>query len=118
VLVVGDMLELGPRAVELHTRAGEELAGAGVDLLVGVGELGRYIAAGAARGGKVATEQIKSVQEACLAVPALINRGDVVLVKGSRGMGMEQLVEPIRLAFAPAKRSTRAGRKRGAKHTC
>ncbi len=99
VLVVGDMLELGPQSERLHLQAGRELAGAGLDVLVGVGELGARIAAGAAEAGLERTEQFASVEAAGAALPALLAGGDLVLLKGSRGMAMERLVGPIRSAF-------------------
>ena len=97
VLVAGDMLELEPRSVELHNSTGQALARAGVDLVVGVGRLGQYIAAGARAAGGEALA-IATVEEACRSVPALLRAGDVVLVKGSRGAAMERLIEPLRAA--------------------
>ena len=114
VIVAGDMLELGPRSLELHRAAGEALSRCRVDLLVGVGPLGRQIAAAAA-GGDVQTEQIASVEAACRRLPKMLKSGDVVLVKGSRAVGMERLVGKIQAAFAPARR---AGKTRKAKPKC
>ncbi len=114
VLVVGDMLELGERSVELHRRAGRALAGAGVGLVVGVGNLGRYVAE-AAGADSVATEAIETVEAACQEVPKLLKSGDVVLLKGSRGMAMERLVAPIQASFT---RSGRSGRSRKGKAKC
>ncbi len=114
VIVAGDMLELGPRSDELHRAAGEALSRCRVDLLVGVGPLGRQIAAAAA-GDNVQTEQIASVEAACRRLPKMLKSGDVVLLKGSRAMGMERLVGKIQAAFAPARR---AGKTRKAKPKC
>jgi len=102
VLVAGDMLELGPQSPRLHLQAGRDLAGGPVDVLIGVGELGSQIAAGAAEGGMARTERIASVEAARDALPAMLAPGDVVLLKGSRGMAMERLVDPIRSAFDAA----------------
>ncbi|HET6427012.1 MAG TPA: UDP-N-acetylmuramoyl-tripeptide--D-alanyl-D-alanine ligase [Phycisphaerae bacterium] len=99
VLVAGDMLELGPDSERLHFQAGRDLARTPLDVVVGVGELGGLLAAGAAEAGTVRTERIASVEAARGALPALLAGGDVVLLKGSRGMAMERLVEPIRAAF-------------------
>ena len=98
VLVLGDMLELGKDAEGLHRTVGGQVIDKGVDLLIGVGPLGRYIAQGAAE-ANVATEQFSSVDDAGREIAALLKAGDVVLIKGSRSMAMEQLVEPIRQAF-------------------
>jgi len=99
VLVVGDMLELGDDAEALHVRAGGDIATRTIDLLIGVGPLGRYIARGAAEAG-LKTEEVSSVRSARKAVPQMLRRGDVVLVKGSRGVAMERLVGPIRARYA------------------
>jgi len=102
VVIAGDMRELGPRARELHLQVGRKIARCGADLLIGVGTLGRYIAMGAAETG-LATETFKSVDQACRDAVGLLAEGDLVLVKGSRAMEMERLVEPIRKAFQKVK---------------
>lgn len=99
VMVLGDMLELGPRSEQLHRQLGADLAPDGVDLLIGVGPLGRYIARGAAP-GPIATKTFESPAEAAAEIPAVLRDGDVVLIKGSRATGMEVLVGPIVSAFA------------------
>lgn len=99
VMIVGDMRELGDSARALHEEVGRSVAGRKVDLLIGVGSLGRYIARSASEAG-AATETFDSVEDACAEVARLLRPGDVVLVKGSRSMEMERLVEPIRNAFS------------------
>lgn len=94
VLVLGDMLELGALAAELHHAIGREAAAAGLDLIVLVGELTRASAAGALEGG-LALERVvhvESTDAAIAALPALLQDGDVVLVKGSRRTGLDRLV--------------------------
>jgi len=99
VAVVGDMLELGPRAGELHRAAGAHLAGQDIALVVGVGELAAGIADAAGEAGAGAVK-LPDVDAAAEALPGLLRDGDVVLLKGSRAMRMERLVGPIREAFA------------------
>jgi len=111
VVVAGDMLELGPAAVELHLASGREMAAAGVEVVVGVGPLGRHIAAGAAEAGGVEVHQLRSVQAAARALGGLLRAGDVVLLKGSRAMRMERLLKPIRQAFAAATGPRGGGRR-------
>ena len=115
IAVLGDMLELGDRAEELHRQAGREAAGRGIDLLIGVGALGRYIAEGAKDAG-AAAECIDEVTELARELPARLRQGDAVLVKGSRGMAMERVVQAVCEAratddkpagSAPAKDGTR-----------
>jgi len=111
VLIVGDMKELGDAAEDLHVRTGREMADKRIDLLIGVGPLGRYIAAGAAQ-VNVATESFGSVKQAGSALGELLREGDAVLIKGSRAMGMERLIEPIRRAFEPSATTQKAAKTR------
>ncbi|MFA6134906.1 MAG: UDP-N-acetylmuramoyl-tripeptide--D-alanyl-D-alanine ligase [Phycisphaerae bacterium] len=97
VMIVGDMRELGDLAQMLHLETGSQIASR-VDLLIGVGELGRYIAMGATEAG-IEARAYDNVAKAIPEVLALLRRGDAVLIKGSRAMGMEQLIEPIRSAL-------------------
>ena len=99
VLVLGDMLEMGDGAEQIHRQLGAELIGLKLDLIIGVGPLGRYVAEGASLSGGQA-EAVDSVESAGEAMRELIRPGDVVLVKGSRAMQMERLIEPIRAALS------------------
>ncbi|MGH2858320.1 MAG: UDP-N-acetylmuramoyl-tripeptide--D-alanyl-D-alanine ligase [Solirubrobacteraceae bacterium] len=86
VAVLGDMLELGPDERDYHLVLGEQATAAGVDLLVTVGPLAASIADRFAGG---AHRSVADAREAAALVPGLIEPGDVVLVKGSRGVGLE-----------------------------
>ena len=99
VMILGDMKELGDQAERLHRELGAQLARGPMDLLIGVGALGRYIAQGAAEAG-VEALQHESVADTERELISLLTSGDVVLIKGSRAMAMERLIEPIRQAFA------------------
>lgn len=97
VLVLGDMLELGDREAELHHAVGMLAAEARLDLCILVGELTRATAAGALEGG-IAPEAIyhfADVQDALREVPGLLQAGDLVLIKGSRRVGLERLVAAL-----------------------
>jgi UDP-N-acetylmuramoyl-tripeptide--D-alanyl-D-alanine ligase len=83
--VLGDMLELGPRAREFHEEIGHHADAAGVDLLVTVGPLAAAIADGFA--GE--TYAVADAREAASVAAELLEPGDVVLVKASRGVGLE-----------------------------
>jgi len=100
VMIVGDMRELGTRARALHLQTGQDVAARAIDLLIGVGSLGRYIAMGG-QDAQIETAQFDTLQAAVREVPSLLRRGDVVLIKGSRAMQMEQLIGPIRAAMGP-----------------
>jgi UDP-N-acetylmuramoyl-tripeptide--D-alanyl-D-alanine ligase len=92
VAVLGDMLELGPGAPRLHREIGEHAAGAGVALLVTVGPLAARMAAGFPGETRAAAD----AGEAGELVARLVREGDTVLVKGSRGVGLERVVERLR----------------------
>jgi UDP-N-acetylmuramoyl-tripeptide--D-alanyl-D-alanine ligase len=96
VAVLGDMLELGPRERDFHVEIGEYARQAGIDLLVAVGPLAQSMAAGF--GGEV--ECADDAATAAALVPSLVEAGDVVLVKASRGVGLElvcrALADPAR----------------------
>ncbi len=98
VLVLGDMLELGDLAAELHHALGVEAARGKIDLLVLVGELTRATAAGALEAGmpESAVVHLESTDTAVAAVPDLVADGDLVLVKGSRRMALERIVTALR----------------------
>jgi UDP-N-acetylmuramoyl-tripeptide--D-alanyl-D-alanine ligase len=96
VAVLGDMLELGPGEREFHAQAGADARRAGVDVLVTVGERAREMAAGFDGGGEV--HAVADAGAAAALVPALLRPGDVVLVKGSRGVGLEVVARALEAA--------------------
>ena len=98
VAVLGDMLELGPKEREFHLEAGRTAALSGWNLLVTVGPLAGLMAEGAASAGmdRARIVSFAGTGEAAPAVPPLVAAGDLVLVKGSRGMKMEKIVESLR----------------------
>lgn len=97
VLVLGDMLELGDLAAELHHKLGQEAALAGIDRILLVGELARAAAAGALEGGLApdAVLHVSSTAEARAMIDDVVQDGDVVLVKGSRRMRLEDVVHAL-----------------------
>jgi UDP-N-acetylmuramoyl-tripeptide--D-alanyl-D-alanine ligase len=86
VAVLGEMAELGPGAADYHREVGAHARAAGVDLLVGVGEPARAYDP---------DELVGTPEEAAELVAAQAERGDVVLVKGSRSAGLEAVAETI-----------------------
>ncbi len=97
VAVLGNMLELGSRSVEGHREVGEAVAGLGLDYLVTVGDLAVLIYEGALEAGlqRGRAFQCADNAEAIEALKGFLQEGDVVLVKGSRGMKMEQIVQGL-----------------------
>lgn len=104
VLVLGDMLELGNFAAEMHHAVGRAAAAAGIDRLVLVGELAAAAGAGALEGGMAPGDVLhfktREDAEAANAAGELFASGDLILVKASRGMQLEKLVRGIRTRFA------------------
>jgi len=90
--VLGDMLELGPTGPGLHAEAGAKARQLGFAPVVGVGELARHLVEGA---GGVGVWQA-SAQAAAQWAAREMRAGDVVLIKGSRGVGLETVVEAVR----------------------
>jgi len=100
VAVLGDMLELGESSPEMHRASGRSLAGR-VDLVVGVGSLAREILAGAGAAGlaRGALVHFDDAEDAASAIGDLVHAGDAVLVKGSRGIHLESVVEALEARF-------------------
>ena len=86
VAVLGEMLELGPNAEEYHREVGAHARQLGVGPIVGVGELGRDYAPDA---------WAPDAEAATPLADAMVEPGDVVLVKGSRGVGLEVVAEAL-----------------------
>jgi UDP-N-acetylmuramoyl-tripeptide--D-alanyl-D-alanine ligase len=95
VAVLGDMLELGPGEIAYHEEIGAVAATAGVELLVTVGPLARSIGT-AFEGGE--RHHVGDARAAAALVPDLLAPGDTVLVKGSRGVGLEVVAQALEAA--------------------
>ncbi|MEK7110408.1 MAG: UDP-N-acetylmuramoyl-tripeptide--D-alanyl-D-alanine ligase [Patescibacteria group bacterium] len=96
ITVLGDMREIGKYAMAAHEDVGRTAAKV-VDLLVTVGPLAKFIAEGAKKGGLKKGEifSFETAEEAHGHVQDLIRAGDVVLVKGSRAVALEKVVQEI-----------------------
>ena len=103
VAFLGDMLELGPQGPELHRETGRKVA-ARLDAVVGVGALARHFLEGAREAGLPATALLSfpDSPSAAAAASGLVRPGDAVLVKGSRGVRMEQVVDALTAALGQA----------------
>jgi UDP-N-acetylmuramoyl-tripeptide--D-alanyl-D-alanine ligase len=91
VAVLGDMLELGERERSFHQEVGAYARERGVDLLVTVGPL----AAAMLDAYDGEAQAVADAAEAASIVPELLEPGDTVLVKGSRGVGLEAVAEAL-----------------------
>jgi UDP-N-acetylmuramoyl-tripeptide--D-alanyl-D-alanine ligase len=98
IAVLGDMLELGEDSAEYHFCAGKQVVENGFDLLVTVGSLSKHMADGALEMGmpKDRIHTFGNSQEAAVNLRKFLERGDLILVKGSRGVRMEYIIEHLR----------------------
>jgi UDP-N-acetylmuramoyl-tripeptide--D-alanyl-D-alanine ligase len=101
VAILGEMRELGAVAEAEHTAMGDAIVSAGVSLVIGSGGLVDLTLARAAIGGVATIRGTSSADAARHAVTAIRPR-DVVLVKGSRGVALERVVEEIVRAVGAA----------------
>jgi UDP-N-acetylmuramoyl-tripeptide--D-alanyl-D-alanine ligase len=99
MVIAGEMLELGPDAAALHREAGAEIARTGIDAVWGVRGLAVEIVAGAKAAGLEETRFFPDSNEAARAIVTEIKQGDLVLVKGSRGVATDKIVRAIRDRF-------------------
>jgi UDP-N-acetylmuramoyl-tripeptide--D-alanyl-D-alanine ligase len=103
VAVLGEMLELGDRKDALHEEVGRHAMSGRVDLLMTVGgDAARALARAAVAAG-MAPESVRhfaTSDEAADAIAACVRPGDVVLVKGSRGVGTDRVVDRLRAELA------------------
>ena len=95
ILVLGEMLELGPESPQLHRRVGRAAAKARPDLLIAVGGNGSQIAEGAIQAGLSAQNvlQFENSEEAAGYLGGVVHGGDFLLIKGSRGVRMDRVVQ-------------------------
>jgi UDP-N-acetylmuramoyl-tripeptide--D-alanyl-D-alanine ligase len=103
VAVIGQMLELGEHGARLHEECGRAAARAGLDVLIAVGGDDARELAGAAVAGGMAPGAVLHVADKSDAIAASLQRirpGDLVLVKGSRGIGLDLVVDRLRAEFA------------------
>jgi UDP-N-acetylmuramoyl-tripeptide--D-alanyl-D-alanine ligase len=98
IAVLGDMLELGEKEIAYHIQAGKHVAESGWNILVTVGVLSQHMAEGALSSG-MRSDQIysfKNSDEAAGEILRLVQEGDLILVKSSRKIGIEKIVERLK----------------------
>jgi UDP-N-acetylmuramoyl-tripeptide--D-alanyl-D-alanine ligase len=95
VAFLGDMAELGPDAPAYHREVGRDAATAGVAALVAAGPLARGYAEAAAEAGLPVVRWAPTREEALAELEEVLEPGDVLLVKGSRAMGLEAVGEAL-----------------------
>ena len=95
IVVAGEMLELGDDSEKLHEETGEAIANRKVDMLIGVRGFGKQFVSGAKRGGMENALFADDSDAAGEVLVSEIREGDVVLIKGSRGVRTEKVIEKL-----------------------
>jgi UDP-N-acetylmuramoyl-tripeptide--D-alanyl-D-alanine ligase len=99
-IVLGDMLELGGAAETAHREAGREAAALGADLFIGLGRLSALAVEEARAAGVAETLAMTTFEDTAAHLLKRLGAGDVVLVKGSRGMRMERVTDALEARLA------------------
>jgi UDP-N-acetylmuramoyl-tripeptide--D-alanyl-D-alanine ligase len=115
ILAAGEMLELGPESPKLHRDAGRHAASNGIDCIIAVQGNAAEIANGAIEAGMPAPQSHFFADSASAAafVAGLVQAGDLLLVKGSRGVKMERIVEALRAKYPLAEETPGPAAPRG-----
>ena len=95
IAIIGDMLELGDYSEEAHALAGQYMAEAGVDLLITYGPMSKFAAQSAREHGLLRVFDFQDKADLTSKLTGMLKPGDVVAVKGSRGMQMEEIIQNI-----------------------
>jgi len=95
ILVAGEMLELGEYGAAMHAACGLTAAEAGLDLVVGVQGNAVHLATAASAGG-VASLFLPDAKRAGRWLKSTLRPGDVVLIKGSRGVHLERAIDIVK----------------------
>jgi UDP-N-acetylmuramyl pentapeptide synthase len=107
IVVLGDMLELGAIADDAHREVGREVAALPADELIGVGRAMQLAVEAAREAGLGEARHLTTFEDTVAHLLKRVVAGDLVLVKGSRGMRMERVVDALvaRLARSGRERS-------------
>ena len=95
IVVAGEMLELGSDEIAIHRATGMEIGESSVDMLIGVRGLAQEMVDGAMEAGLEATQFAETSDVAGELLLGEIKEGDLVLVKGSRGVRTEKVIEKL-----------------------
>ena len=95
IVVAGEMLELGPDAESIHGETGVSIAAAGIDKLIGVRGMAERLVQAARSAGLQDSTFAPDSPAAGELLAGEIREGDIVLIKGSRGVRTEKVVEKL-----------------------
>ncbi len=97
VAILGDMLELGDGTIDYHKEIGREAVTLSYDMLIAIGEYGNYIIQGAREMGmakdKIISFKKEEKEKLAQWLSESIPENSIVLMKGSRGIQMEEIVQ-------------------------
>lgn len=98
IVISGDMLELGALSASLHEEVGSFMAESGVNEIIATGSFASSVIDGALKAGMPSKNAsvVSGNAEAAAALLEMVSEGDVILVKGSRGMRMEEVVNKLK----------------------
>ena len=95
IVVAGEMLELGDDEAAIHRETGQEIAASRIDVLIGVRGLASQLVEGAREAGLVNARFVEDSDAAAEILASEVRAGDAILVKGSRGVRTEKVVEKL-----------------------
>ena len=112
VVIAGEMLELGPTSPELHRQVGRKCAASQIDWLIAVQGDARYFLEGAQEAGLAKERGVlfENAGDAAEFCQGLLQPGDVILVKGSRAVHLEKVVELLQSSESNAMRTSKTER--------
>ena len=112
IFVCGDMLELGAKSDALHRALGERIVRGKIDLLLTVGDKAKLVAESAQNSGmpRAHIKSFLTAEQAGAALSALLQEGDVALLKASRRIGLERAIPKVKDAFVKSAAAQVAGR--------
>ena len=95
IVLAGEMLELGENESEIHRETGEQIAKKGIDVVVGVRGLAKELVEGVRGSGAKEAIYFETPEEAGEFINGSVKEGDLILVKGSRGVRTEKAIEVL-----------------------
>ncbi len=97
VAVLGDMLELGLKEEQFHEEVGQQAARLGVSRVIASGNFNRAVERGVRKvGGRTQVSLVEDALEGGRVLKETVQRGDIVLIKASRGAKLERVLEAVR----------------------